>query len=328
MALDPASAESPATASRITMVLVNIRYAAQRINLYTFELEDGGILPPSEAGGHIGLHLPNGLNRQYSLIDCGPTPTSYTVGIKHDWESRGASRWIHEQLRVGARLEIDPPRNNFPLDERAGKSIFVAGGIGITPIRSMLTRLDQLGRAWELHYSCSTSQEMAFLRELSGRSNVYLYFSGGMNGRKLDLAAVVSAAPTQAHLYCCGPVRMIEAFEEACQGASLPAEQVHVEYFAPRFETATSGGFVVELAQSGKELPVPEGKTILQVLLDAGVDVAHSCDSGICGTCETRVLEGVPDHRDSILNDEERASNKMIMVCCSGSRSPKLVLDL
>ena len=314
--------------ARIDVILTNIRFAARDTNLYTFERPDGGVMPAAAAGAHIGLYLPNGLERQYSLVLGEESPTSYTVGIKRDPASRGGSKWIHDNLRVGASLQIDPPRNNFPLEERASKTVLFAGGIGITPIYSMARRLEALGLDFELHYSCRSRADAAFLRELEKKPNVHLHFDEEQNGRFLPIGELVAATPKGAHLYCCGPTPMLSAFEAAGAAAGRTPAEIHVEYFTQKYESATTGGYVVELARSKREFQIPEGRSILQVLLDGGVDVSHSCEEGICGACETKVLEGVPDHRDAILTEAERAANKTMMVCCSGSKTPKLVLDL
>ena len=314
------------TSDRQEMVLVDIRLAARDTNLYTFERPDGGVLPDATAGAHIGLHLPIGLERQYSLVTAEARPTSYTVGVKRDPASRGGSSWIHEKMRVGMTLPVSLPRNNFPLDETVAQTILFAGGIGITPIHCMARRLEALGRAFKLHYSCRSRADAAFLRELAGKSNARLHFDDEENGRFLPIADIVAAAPKGAHLYCCGPAPMLSAFEAAA--ASRPPEEVHVEYFTQKHEAAKSGGFAVSLARSKRELTVPEGKSILRTLLDAGLDVSHSCEEGVCGACETGVLEGIPEHRDSILSQAERNAGKTMMICCSGSKSPRLTLDL
>ena len=312
--------------SQLEMVLVNIRLAARDTNLYTFETCDGGALPPTAPGAHVTLHLPNGLERQYSLVEADAHPTSYTVGVKRDPASRGGSAWIHDHLKVGMRVTVDQARNNFPLNEDAERSALFAGGIGITPIFSMATRLAALGRTFDLHYSCRTRADAAFLRELGDKANVHLHIDDEQDGRFLPIADLVAAAPQGAHLYCCGPTPMLAAFEAAAVGR--PAEEVHVEYFTQQHEAATSGGFTVVLARSQREFLVPDGKTILQTLQDAGVDAAHSCEEGICGACETRVIEGVADHRDSVLSQAERSAGKTMMICCSGAISSKLILDL
>lgn len=322
LATEPAGTAQDLIAVRLTAV----RYAARDTNLYEFERPDGGPMPTAGPGAHIDLHLPNGLMRQYSLVVAEAHPTRYVVGIKRDPQSRGGSRFIHDELRPGALIKIGAPRNNFPLDENAGHTVLIAGGIGITPVWCMLQRLRALGRSWELHYSCRSRADAAFLRELESLENVGLHFDEEHPGQFMDMTAIAAAAPAGAHAYCCGPAQMLAAFEKAT--ASWERERVHVEYFSSKHELAVEGGFIVELAKSGKELSVPPGKTILQVVDEAGVKVPHSCQQGVCGACETRVLSGVPDHRDSILTDSEKQANNTMMICCSGSKGGRLVLDL
>jgi ferredoxin-NADP reductase len=204
--------------------------------------------------------------------------------------------------------------------------VLFAGGIGITPIWCMVQRLEELGRSWTLHYACRSRADMAFLSALEAMAGAQFHFDDESGGKFLDVGALVAAAPKDAHLYCCGPTPMLKAFETAT--ANRPREQVHIEYFTPKQEAAKSGGFTVELARSGKEFVIPEGKIILQVLLDAGVDVDYSCELGICGACEQRVISGEPEHRDAILTEEEQASNTKVMICCAGCKSERLVLDL
>jgi ferredoxin-NADP reductase len=310
----------------IEVRLTAIRYAARDTNIYEFNRLDGKPLPAYEPGAHIDLHLPNGLVRQYSLIKAEPDPASYTVAVKRDPASRGGSRCVHDELRVGKTLKISAPRNNFPLVESASHIILLAGGIGITPIWCMVQRLEKLGRSWQLYYACRSRSDMAFLEALEAMSQPHFHFDDESAGKFLDVAAIIAQAPKDAHLYCCGPTPMLKAFEAAT--ASWPREQVHIEYFTPKQESAKTGGFVVELARSGQEFVIPEGKSILQVLLDAGVDVDYSCELGICGACEQRVISGEPEHRDAILTEEEQASNTKVMICCAGCKSERLVLDL
>jgi ferredoxin len=186
--------------------------------------------------------------------------------------------------------------------------------------------LQTLQRSWELHYACRSREYGAFLELLGELAGVRVHLDEEANGAPLNVAARLQGIARDAHIYCCGPAPMLKAFEAAT--ASWPRAQIHVEYFTPKEEAARAGGYVVELAKSGLELPVPPGKTILQVLVDAGIDVASSCEEGVCGACETRVLAGRPDHRDAILSDDERAAGKSMMVCCSGALSERLVLDL
>jgi len=233
---------------------------------------------------------------------------------------------VFDELKVGQTFKISPPRNNFPLIEDAPHSVLVAGGIGITPIIAMMRRLAELGKEWDLHYACRSRLDAAFLVELQQTAGSHLHFDEEVAGTYLDIAAIIAAAPAGAHVYCCGPLEMLKAFESAA--AQLPPEQVHVEYFTAKDTASLAGGFVVHLRRSGKEFVIPPGHSILGVLLEAGFDIAYSCEEGVCGSCETVVVSGTPDHRDSVLTDGERRANKTMMICCSGSKSDRLVLDL
>ena len=310
----------------IEMRVSAIRYAARDTNIYELAPIAGKPLPPYTPGAHIDLHLPNGLIRQYSLIEAEADPSSYTVSVKRDPASRGGSRCVHDELRVGRTLKISAPRNNFPLVEDADHVVLLAGGIGITPIWCMVQRLHKLGRSWQLYYACRSRADMAFLQALEAIGRTHFHFDDEHGGNVLDVKSVLAEAPREAHLYCCGPTPMLKAFEAAT--ADWPRAQIHVEYFTPKQEADKKGGFVVELARSAQEFVIPEGKSILQVLLDAGVDVDYSCELGICGACEQRVISGVPEHHDAILTEEEQASNTKVMICCAGCKSERLVLDL
>ncbi len=310
----------------IDVRLSAIRYAARDTNIYELASLEGKPLPAYEPGAHIDVHLPNGIIRQYSLLEPEPQPHRYTIGVKRDPASRGGSRYVHDELRVGKTLKISAPRNNFPLVEDASEIILFAGGIGITPIWCMVQRLEQLGRSWKLFYACRSRSDMAFLHALESMASSEFHFDDEAGGKFLDVTGIVAAAPKDAHLYCCGPTPMLKAFEAAT--ADWPRDHIHIEYFTPKRAPAKTGGFVVELARSGREFVIPEGKSILQVLLDAGVDVDYSCELGICGACEQRVISGTPEHRDAILTEEEQASNTKVMICCAGCKSERLVLDL
>ncbi|AKC72228.1 PDR/VanB family oxidoreductase [Pandoraea oxalativorans] len=315
---------SPAGAL-LKMRLASIQYLARDTLAYAFESLDGSPLPAAEPGAHIGLHLPNGLVRQYSLLEGNANPRSYQVGVKRDAKSRGGSRFMHEELRCGTVLSVEAPRNNFPLHEDAAHTVLIGGGIGITPVLCMARRLKSLGRSASLYYSCRERVDVAFADELARYDNVPVHVDAEVGG-VLNMAKIVAEHPAGAHFYCCGPGPMLAAFEEAT--ASLPREQVHVEYFTAKQEAALDGGYTVELRRSNKTLSVPPGQTILQVVRDAGVDVPYSCEQGVCGACETRVIEGRPDHRDAILSDPEKAANETMIICCSGCKGDRLVLDL
>ena len=317
------------TGSIIQVRVKRITYEAETVNSYELVRPCGGELPRFTAGGHIDLHLLNGLIRSYSLTNDQSERHRYVIAVNRDAASRGGSAFIHERVRVGDIVTLSQPRNNFTLHENADLSILIAGGIGITPLLSMIRRLDALGRPWRLVYAARNRLAAAFLDEIDAlrskaQSNVQIDLDDERSGRVFDLPDVVRRAPLGAHLYCCGPVPMLEAFTRAT--ADRSADRVHVEYF--QADAAIEGGFDVRLARSSRTVPVEAGKTILNALLDAGIAVNYSCMEGSCGTCETRVLEGVPDHRDHFLSTDERAANKTIMICCSGARSRTLVLDL
>jgi vanillate O-demethylase ferredoxin subunit len=314
----------------LSLQLRAIRYQAEGIHTFEFARPDGGELPPFTPGAHIDLYLANGLVRSYSLCNSSHEQHRYVVGINRDRASRGGSAFLHEKLRVGDVLTIGAPRNNFALNEEADHTVLIAGGIGITPLWCMVQRLESLGKSWELHYCARSGGNAAFLQELlavesATEGRLHLHFDDQMQGQLLDLKRIAAAAPRACHFYCCGPVAMLEAFERATQ--HLAPAQIHVEYFAAKEAPSKTGGFNVKLARSGKVLQVPQGKSILDVMLEAGLEVPYSCLEGVCATCETRVLDGVPDHRDLVLTKEEQDSNRVIMVCCSGSKSATLVLD-
>jgi ferredoxin-NADP reductase len=308
----------------------SITYEAQGISSYDLRALSGSELPPFTAGAHIDLHLPNGLIRSYSLVNPQVESDRYVIAVNRDAATRGGSRYMHEAVRPGDTLTIAAPRNNFPLVEQASQTVFIAGGIGITPLWCMIQRLEAVGRPWELYYGARSRQNAAFLDNLRAldepaHRRLHLNFDQEAGGRMLDIASVVERTTPDTHLYCCGPIPMLTAFEQAT--ASRPSEYVHVEYFSAR-EPPAAGGFTVVLARSARTFAVPPGKSILDTLLEHGIDVPHSCKEGVCGTCETTVIEGIPDHRDLVLSKAEQAANTTMMICCSGCKGEKLVLDL
>jgi tetrachlorobenzoquinone reductase len=333
--LTASTANTAATASARSAGLIDVRLTevdtvARDTNIYTFARTDGARLPPYKPGAHIDIHLPNGLVRQFSLLNPDSDPEKYVVGIKRDAASRGGSSYIFDKLKVGDTLKISAPRNNFPLADIAEHVVLFAGGIGITPIWCMVQELAANNRSWKLYYSCRSRADMAFLPTLEkfAPGSVHLHFDEEADGKFLNLAAAIAAAPANTHFYCCGPNPMLKAFETAA--ASRPRAQVHVEYFTPKEEAKADelGGFWVELARSGEEYFIPPGKKVLEVLFDAGVDVDYSCELGICGECVTSVISGEPIHHDAVLSEEEQATNEKVMICCCGCKSERLVLDM
>jgi len=332
------------TAAMPSTTGLNVRIHERRVvaeGVIALELRavDGDELSPFTAGSHIDVEMPvkdahgHFTVRQYSLSNDPFERHRYVIGIGRDHNSRGGSAYLHDHAHIGDVLHISAPRNHFQLYEPADFSILVAGGIGITPLLAMAHRLSALGKPWRLYYCARNRQRAAFLDELQGLpGEVIQVFSGVPGGERIDLDAVVRHAPADAHLYCCGPSGLMEAFERAA--SQRPSPNVHVEWFKPRpAETSQvvheeASPFEVKLANSGVTLSVPADKSILDVLIDAGVAVQHSCCDGVCGTCETRVLGGIPDHRDYVLLGEETKATDRIMVCVSRARSASLTLDL
>ena len=305
-----------------------IRYAAEGVLLFDLRAPDRHALPAFTPGAHVDLRLGSGLVRSYSLVNDARERHRYVIGVKRDPASRGGSAWLHENARAGQLIEVAGPRNNFALQEQAPCSVFLAGGIGITPRWSMLPRLEALERPWQLHYGNADRASAALLEELQApqrAGQVHLSFADS-GAARLDVAGIVQAAPAGAHFYCCGPAGMLQAFQDACR--DIEPARVHFESFVPAAPVARGGGFVVKLARSGRVVEVPPGRTILETLEGCGVDVPYSCREGMCGACETRVLRGTPEHRDMILSDAEKAAGRSMMVCCSGSLGPELELDL
>jgi vanillate O-demethylase ferredoxin subunit len=308
-----------------------IRHEAEDVLSLELAAYGANALPAATAGAHIDLHLPNGLVRSYSLLDASGATSTYRIAVYRDPRTRGGSQYVHEALRPGELLRISAPRNHFELAEDAANSLFIAGGIGVTPFCAMALRLNALDRPWTLIYCAQTRERAAFLSELEAlaavsRGTLVTNFDGEPGGALLDIAAVIGAAPAETHFYCCGPEGMLTAYRKAAAG--VPGERVHFEYFAADTDTATEGGFDVVLARSGQRVNVPPGNTILGALQAAGLSLPFSCQQGICGACETAVVAGRPDHRDMLLSDAERAAGKTMMICCSGALSDELVLDL
>lgn len=308
----------------------NLRHEAEGILSIELFPANGATLAPFTAGSHIDLHLPHGLVRSYSLMNSPDEQNRYVVGVLNDRNSRGGSRWVHDYLRVGAPLSISLPRNNFPLEVTATHSVLVAGGIGITPLYCMLHQLLALGKSVELIYCARSRNEAALLEALAAEDVKITYHFDEEQGGPPDLIALLADRPGGAHFYCCGPAAMLAGFERACE--SLDYANVHIERFSAIEQAAGTAagdeGYQVVLKSSALTLEVPAGKPLLDVLLDAGVDVEYSCCEGTCGACETRVLEGEVAHRDSVLSKAIRESNKVMMICVSGCKGSRLVLDL
>ncbi|MCO5971282.1 PDR/VanB family oxidoreductase [Actinoallomurus soli] len=301
--------------------------AADGVVRLTLRRPDGGPLPAWAPGAHVDLLLDGGgLIRQYSLCGSPEDRTAWRIAVLREPAGRGGSAYVHDQLPVGARLRVRGPRGNFPF-RAAERYLFIAGGIGITPLLPMVAAADRAGARWRLLYGGRTRASMAFLDELAGYGDAVSVRPQDETGL-LDLDAFLSEPDDRTLVYCCGPEPLLAAVEERCRTGWAPGA-LQVERFHPR-ETGTTvdAAFEVVLARSGRTLTVPAGGSVLETVRSAGVEVLYSCTEGTCGTCETDVLEGEPDHRDSVLTEEERAGGETMMICVSRSRGPRLVLDL
>lgn len=301
-----------------------------------FELRPihGGLLPAFTAGAHIDVELPGGLIRQYSLCNHPEERDRYRVAVLREVQSRGGSVAMHEALQEGSRLRISEPRNQFPLaEEDAPFSLLLAGGIGVTPLLSMAQQLHALGRRFEMHYCTRSPARTAFrdyLDQSPFASNVHFHHDDGAPEQRFNAERVLGDAPAGTHLYVCGPGGFIEHVLGTAADYDWPEMRLHREYF-----TASSAArqdddseFVMRIASSGERITVPVDRTALEMLEEAGIEVPFSCESGVCGTCLTPVLEGAPDHRDSVLSESERAANDCFTPCCSRALSTELLLDL
>lgn len=323
----PTSFETTTSNDCIDMRVVKIAYAGPCVNFYEMQPVSGGNVPEFAAGAHVDLYLPNGLVRQYSIASDPEDRSRYVFGIKLDKSGRGGSRLVHEAFRAGAVFPVSAPRSTFSLVEDGKPAIFISGGIGVTPFLSMLARADRIGMDWRLHAAVRTREETLLLSSSSELGErVVTHVDEEHDGRPLNMERIVRSAASDTHLYCCGPSPMLDAFDRAT--SARDSQYNHIERFSSDVPAAMAGGYSVRLARSNQTVEVRPGQTILAALRDAGVHVTTSCEQGVCGSCETRVLSGRADHRDLILSADEKSANQTMMICCSGSLDDVLVLDL
>jgi ferredoxin-NADP reductase len=316
---------------------LNVRVAAiqietEEIRSFRLVAASGKPLPPFTPGAHISVQIPDGLTRQYSLCNAPRDTTAYHIAIKREPESRGGSRAMHERVAEGDTLAIAPPRNHFPLEPRAKHHMLLAGGIGITPLLSMVHHLHETGASFELKYFTRSIRHTAFHEvlskpELSGK--VDFHYALDPDSLRIYLHKLLHNRPEGAHLYACGPRPFMNLVEDIAS-ATWPPETVHMEFFSadPLASSGLRLPFEVKLARSQTVYAVPAEKTILEVLAEHGVAISNSCGQGVCGTCITGVLEGTPDHRDAFLSEKERKACDKMMLCVSRAKGERLVLDL
>lgn len=314
--------------SSLELRVTGLQPAANGILIVTLENSDSSALPSWTAGAHIDLHLPvqgATMIRQYSLCSGVENAKQWQVAVLRVADGRGGSRYIHDSLKVGDRLGASTPRNNFEL-KPAAEYLFIAGGIGITPILPMVREASRNGVPWRLVCCAKSADRMAFLGDVTAipGGEVIMHASGAMG--RLNLAAFVQSATKQCHIYSCGPQSMLDELINVA--GALGEDRIHIERFtALEVDTSDDETFEVEFVQSGISFMVEPGQSILELAEQHGIDVDSSCQEGTCGTCETRVLSGTPDHRDSVLGPRERATNQTMMICVSRAACKKLVLD-
>ncbi|BCZ10340.1 vanillate monooxygenase oxidoreductase subunit [Acinetobacter pittii] len=299
------------------------------IAVMEFESATSTTLPKVEAGAHIDVHLPNGMVRQYSLCQNPNDEGKFRLGILRDPESRGGSISAFDEIKDGMQIQVSEPKNLFPL-LKAKHSVLIGGGIGITPLITMAYQLAHEGESFELHYCGASPEKCAFVDEIKNgelaKHTTFHFKSEGASHRAFFESAIKDI-DLESHIYTCGPVGFMDWVINLATTHDFPEQQIHKEYF--QVETDTSGdSFEVVAERSGKIIMVEAGETILQALAKEGIDIEMSCEQGVCGTCMCDVIEGEPDHRDVYFTDEEKASNEQILVCCSRSKTPRLVLDI
>lgn len=326
--LEAAPPSAPAQSEWIDVLVTKREIAATDILALELQAADGSALPAFAPGDHIDVEIRSGLVRQYSLAGDPHAGGPYQLGILLDPNSRGGSAAIHADFTIGRTLRIGRPRSNFPLNMGAEHSILFAGGIGITPMLSMAFALDRAGRSFELHYCGRSADRLAFAAVLAQFGDrVQFHLDDGPQEQALDIHKVLGEPNDGVHVYCCGPNGFMDFVIHAAENQNWNAAHVHLERFGAELNT-DGAPFTVIAATSGKTLNVAPGETIAEKLTEAGIDVPMSCQSGVCGTCVTKVLDGMPDHRDMVLTDQEKAGNQVIALCCSRSKTRKLVLDI
>lgn len=311
------------------VVVKNRHVEGGNIAVMEFESATSATLPKVEAGAHIDVHLPNGMVRQYSLCQNPNDEGKFRLGILRDPESRGGSISAFDEIKDGMQIQVSEPKNLFPL-LKAKHSVLIGGGIGITPLITMAYQLAHEGASFELHYCGASPEKCAFVDEIKNgelaKHTTFHFKSEGASHRAFFESAIKDI-DSESHIYTCGPVGFMDWVINLATTHDFPEQQIHKEYF--QVENDTSGdSFEVVAERSGKIIMVEAGETILQALAKEGIEIEMSCEQGVCGTCMCDVIEGEPDHRDVYFTDEEKASNEQILVCCSRSKTPRLVLDI
>ena len=317
--------------SHFDLVVESVRRDTSLIRSFVLSAADGEPLPEIDPGAHLRVVLPDGRDRPYSLVALPELEVAgkWALGVRLEDPGQGGSRYMHG-LVAGDRIRTSAPINNFPLALDLVAPVLIAGGIGITPLVSMAAKLARHGRPFALHYAARSRDHFAFLGELQAICGDRLSLHPDDDAdRALDIPALVAALQSETPIYVCGPAPMIERVKAEASSQGHDPEKLHYELFtAPLSDPQGDAAFEVELKSTGQVFEIPPGRSIIDVLESGGVDLLYDCQRGDCGVCQTAVLEGVPDHRDAVLSDAERASNRLMQICVSRAKSPRLVLDL
>jgi vanillate O-demethylase ferredoxin subunit len=317
----------------LNLTVTEVRQETARIRAIRLARADGEPLPPWEAGAHIDVRIPQGDERSYSLVNLSADPSfsvnprSYLLGVQREEPSTGGSAYMHS-LKPGDTVIAAGPSNNFRLEAAAKPVILLAGGIGVTPIVSMAAELTARGHPFRFYYAGRARDQLAFLAAIEKLAGNRLAIHTDDVAGVFDVAGLMSALHDDEPLYCCGPTPMIERSIAAAQQLGWCSGRLHFEIFTTPGPKAGDQAFEVVLKSTGESFQIPAGKSILDVLIEAGKDPIHDCKRGECGICQVGVIEGVPDHRDFILSEAEKAAGKLMQICVSRSKTPRLVLDL
>lgn len=330
---------SPAQAAPLRLRVAEAQALNPLIRLLRLRADDGAALPGYTAGAHLRVRVTNAAGvedwRHYSLVNFSTAPGAteapleYVIAVRLEAGGRGGSRHMHERVAAGDWLTVEAPKNDFPLDGRDARRVLVAGGIGVTPLASMAAHCRAEGVPVRMVYAGRERAQMALLPELQALLGDDLRLHADAEaGAPLDVAALLDGCTPEDRLYVCGPQPMLDAVRAAARARGWPDERVRFELFAPPAAEAGDAAFELVLAQSGRSLEVPADKSILDCLIDAGCDPMFDCRRGECGVCAADVIEGEIDHRDHVLSESERAAGKVIHICVSRCKGPRLVLDL
>jgi ferredoxin-NADP reductase len=321
-------------ADGLLLTVTEVRAETPLVRAVVLARPQGEPLPSWQPGAHIRVRLPGGDDRSYSLMnfstDPGATtrPAAYRLGVRLEDPSQGGSRFMHA-LKAGDQVSVLAPSNNFPLEPCPQPVVLLAGGIGITPVVSMAAALAAEGRSYRLHYAGRARGDLAFINEIEQLCGESLALHmDDVAGRVFDVDGLFAALTSGEPVYCCGPRAMIDTAIEAAKARGWAEGRLRFELFTAAAPQAGDRFFEVVLKSSGESFLIPPGKTILDVLIGAGKDPLHDCKRGDCGICQVQVLEGVPDHRDYILTDLEKAEGTKMQICVSRSKTPRLVIDL